>query len=294
MRRSVSSSNQSDSAHSRLRKALKQWPPCACRRRQASRLPRHQRSGCEASKGPRAAMRACPRNFSLGAAGKSTRLTRTSAGRSPWRSGAEPAPLRRAHGGCPGRPPDGGGPAARRLPWLAGSGVGRRADSGRVAAGEAALADDSLEEALAELEKVEERPLAKKADTQPKAAPARQAGKAKAAAKKKPSAAPGASTHQCAGRGGDRPCLYSLQRPGQRGNYRGNARQCLFCSAEAMRKAASTAAGRSNVLGGLKKFRAVYEKRAPGRQRGGRSKRAQAQRLLGPRRWLLGSALGGR
>ena len=117
---------------------------------------------------------------------------------------------------------------------------------------EAALAEDPLEEALAELEKFEEPP-AKKADKQPEATP-----------KKKPSAARGKkNTNCCVGRGSDWPCVYNLQKPGKRGVYnsRGGAKKCVFCDDALMRTVCGNAAGRSNILGNLKKLRAAYEEK---------------------------------
>ena len=116
---------------------------------------------------------------------------------------------------------------------------------------EEALADDPLEAGLAALEKIEERPLVNKAEK-----------KAKAAAAKKPSAAPHGSTHKCVGRG-LWPCIYNLQQPGARGRYDSSdaaqSRKCLFCDSGRLAKACGNSRGRSHVLGNLKKFRAVYE-----------------------------------
>ena len=114
-----------------------------------------------------------------------------------------------------------------------------------------AQAEDPLEAALAELEKVEERPPANKvSQKKPKAAP-----------KKRPSSAPGAGTNQCVGRS-PMPCIYNLQRPGARGRYNSSAaarrRQCLFCDSAWLEKACSNAKGRSNVLSNLKKFRPLW------------------------------------
>ena len=107
-----------------------------------------------------------------------------------------------------------------------------------------------VEGPLAKLEKVEERPPAKKVSQKPK---------------KKPSLAPGAGTHQCVGRS-PWPCIYNLQRPGARGRYDSSGdtrqrRQCLICDSARLAKACGNSKGRSHVLSSLKKFRAVYEEK---------------------------------
>ena len=67
-----------------------------------------------------------------------------------------------------------------------------------------AQAEDPLEAALAELEKVEERPPANKVSQK----------KSKAAPKKRPSSAPNPGTNQCVGRS-PMPCIYNLQPAGR-------------------------------------------------------------------------------
>ena len=124
-------------------------------------------------------------------------------------------------------------------------------------------AQDPLEAALADVEKVEGR------------LPVRQAGKkAKSAAKAKLSAAFGAgsrkrpagrNTHPCGGRGADWPCIYNLQRPGTCGSFDhhspNHGRKCVFCNDKAINRLCGSAAGRSHILSNMKKFRAAYEEK---------------------------------
>ncbi|MCR9258070.1 MAG: hypothetical protein NXI16_18475, partial [Alphaproteobacteria bacterium] len=117
-------------------------------------------------------------------------------------------------------------------------------------------AEDPLEAALAELEKVKERPPAKKI---------KKGGAEKRPAARGPQRKPAArgSSNLCAGRGGGLPCIYNLQQPGERANYntRGGANKCVFCDDALMRTACSSAAGRSNILGNLKKLRVAYQEK---------------------------------
>ena len=223
-----------------------QWPASASTRawRRASRsMSRARSSGCAANRRRRATTRACLRSSSFGAASRSTRL--------------EPNPVRYAERmgiAVDGRLTAEGQPPSACLGLLVQEwGAELAVAEWKLRREEAALADDPLEAGLAALEKIEERPLAKTADQKPRSA-----------AKKKPSAAPAKkNTNRCVGRGGDLPCVYNLQQPGERGVYnsRGGSKKCVFCDDHAMRTACSNAAGRSNILGNLKKLRAVYEEK---------------------------------
>ena len=124
-------------------------------------------------------------------------------------------------------------------------------------------AQDPLEAALADVEKVEGR------------LPVRQAGKkAKSAAKTKLSAAfsagprkrpAGRNTHPCGGRGADWPCIYNLQSPGTCGSFDhhspNHGRKCVLCDDKAINRLCGSAAGRSHILSNMKKFRAAYEEK---------------------------------